>query len=98
MSLLLHPELEKTKITKEGQIHVHFNAREKCEKSSKNKSIPSREVKHIFMICESLNLFPVKCEMASFFLLNSDFDSSIEPFVQNNFLMCEIRNKHELLF
>lgn len=50
------------------------------------------------MICESLNLFPVKCEMASFFLLNPDFDSSIEPFVQNNFLMCEIRNKHELLF
>lgn len=40
MSLLRHPELEKTKITKKGQIHAHFNAREKCEKSLKNKSIP----------------------------------------------------------
>ena len=36
-----------------------------------------RVVKGIFMTCDRL-FFPVKCEMANFFLMNCDFHSSRE--------------------
>ena len=38
-----------------------------------------RVVKGIFVICDRPFFFPVKCEMAIFFLVNRDFYSSREP-------------------
>ena len=54
--------------------------------------IVRRMVKGIFVIRDRPPFFPVKCEMAIFFLVNRDFYSSREPCF-SKIIFCEMRNK-----